>query len=93
MKFATLWATVKRSLTYQDDVMLEHLPVQAEKNYAKKLAKARERHGKEFHTHERKPRETLASRDLVAIEDAVSLQQAKRAGKPEATVTKIKATK
>ena len=72
-----LWAAIKLLCGYSNDDVentLDHVPVSGDKDYRKLLAKARERHGRQFHTHERKPRETPPSRDLIEIEKAVSLR-------------------
>lgn len=58
-----------------DDAVLDHVPVKIDGNVAaKKLARARreaaKRHGKTFHTHERKPRETEPSMALKALNEA-----------------------
>lgn len=85
MSIASILAAIKRALSYQDDVTIDHLPINGDnaRNYAEKLARARERHGKPFHTSERKPRETEPSHDL----EQLNLASAK--AKPDATVTKI----
>lgn len=80
-----LWLSIKRAFGYDHNTpVIDHVPVQAEKNYADKLAEARDRHGREFHVNERKPRETPASYDLQV------LNAASETAKPSSTVTKIK---
>lgn len=84
-----LWTAIKRAFGCMDyELIVDHVPVSGDKDYRKKLAKARERHGRAFHSHTPKPRETPPSHDLQQFNQA---NQASK--KPDATVTKIKAAK
>lgn len=59
----------------------------AQRKLGAKLAEAKARHGREFHSHTRKPRETPPSRDLA------DLNKASAAAPHDATVTRIATTK
>ncbi len=63
-----------RLFAHADDTVLDHVPVQSEpsKKRANALKRARERHGKQFHTHTRKARETEPSWQLRQIQDSTS---------------------
>lgn len=110
------WETVKALLGYgngKDPNVIDHVQANESAGYRKKinkklaeaLAKAERRHGKPFHTHENKPRETPPSRDLLAIQEqqqkiAVVINAMKESqvviheeSKPAITVTKIKVVK
>lgn len=71
------------------DHPLDFVPVQrdakARRKLDAKLATAKARHGREFHSHTRKPRETPLSRDLADLNNASAT-----AAPHDATVTRIK---
>jgi hypothetical protein len=65
-----------------DDLVMDYVPVSGHlKSHAKKLAKARERHGKEFRTNLQVVRVEPPSR---------TLQELNQSGKPPAKVRAIK---
>ncbi len=90
MTLHQIWLTLKRAFgLLDDDRILDHVPINGDKNYRKKLAKARERHGKEFHTHEKKARETPPSHDLVEIQ-ATSIMKQKGSDEKVQSIKKLK---
>ncbi len=96
-----IWETIKAFFWYsngKDPTVIDHVQTSEGTGYHKKLnkklAEAERRHGKLFHTHENKLRETPPSRDLLAIQEqqqklAASLVKSEYA----TTVTKIKSAK
>lgn len=91
MTFHQIWLTIKHLFGIIDyDRILGHVPISGDKDYRKKVAKARERHGKQFHTHERKPRETEPSHDLLAIQDIQALLIAKQKSLDADTQQKVR---
>ena len=95
------WETIKAFLGYGngrdpaviDHAQINHSPGQRKKlnkKLAEKLAEAEKQHGKPFHTHENKSRETPPSRDLLAIQEQQQ-KMATSAVKDDhaATVTKM----
>ncbi len=51
-----------------DDLVMDHVPISGKLDHRKKVAKARERHGKQFHSHTTVARTEPPSRTLLEIQ-------------------------
>jgi chorismate mutase len=65
--FLTVWQSLIHGKT---DEILDHVKVKGRTNFAKKIARARERHGKDFHAQSKIERVLPPSRNLLEIQAA-----------------------